>query len=73
MCVCVCVCVCVWGGGGVFLSILVVVAIFDIGTIFITRPPPSVISALCFIVRVCILFSIPVIVTILILSEGPFL
>ena len=52
------VCVC-------FLSILVLVAIFEMGIIFITRPPPSLISALFFIVCLCAFcFSIPVVVTI---------
>ena len=56
---CVCVCVCI------FFSILVLVAIFEMGTIFMTRAPPSLISALIFIVCLCAFcFSIPVVVTI---------
>ena len=55
MCVCVCS----------FLSILVLVTIFEMGTIFMTRPSPSLISALFFIVFLCAFcFSIPVVVTI---------
>ena len=47
-------------------SITVVVAIFEMGTIFMTRAPPSLISALFFIVCLCAFcFSIPVVVTIL--------
>ena len=69
-------CVCVGGGGGAlapflcvcvhsFLSILVLRAIFEMGTIFMTRPPPSLISALFFIVCLCAFcFSTPVVVTI---------
>ena len=38
------------------LFIPVVEAIFDIGTIFITRPPPSLISALFFVVCVHLVF-----------------
>ena len=45
-------------------TITVVVAIFEIGTIFMTRPPPSLSTALFFIVCLCAFcFSIPLVVT----------
>ena len=47
------------------VSITVVVAIFEMGTIFMTRPPPSLISALFCIVCLCAFcFSIPLVVPI---------
>ena len=62
LCVCVwCVCVCS------FLSILVLVTIFEMGTIFMTRPPPSLTTALFFILCLCV-FSIPVVGTIFVRS-----